>query len=153
MVVNLVLVVMPDAIHTINNSKTHSKIRNHLQKYFYNSCCDSCASNCTSCVGSCTGSCNSGCTGSCASCTSCLKCNGYCNSCTYCYGCNDELTCKFSCDESFSGSVPPGKCESKCNICISGCYDCNAVDSWCKGITAISGSCQAGNGDQCTSYA
>ena len=34
MVVNLVLDVITGAIHIINNSKTHSKIRNHLQKYF-----------------------------------------------------------------------------------------------------------------------
>ena len=34
MVVNLVLDVMLGAIHIINNSKTYSKIRNHLQKYF-----------------------------------------------------------------------------------------------------------------------
>ena len=33
-VVNLVLGVMLDAIHIINNSKTHYKIKNHLQKYF-----------------------------------------------------------------------------------------------------------------------
>ena len=34
MVVNLVLGVIMGAVHIINNSKTHSKIRNHLQKYF-----------------------------------------------------------------------------------------------------------------------
>ena len=34
MVVNLVLDVMLGAIHIINNSKTYSKIKNHLQKYF-----------------------------------------------------------------------------------------------------------------------
>ena len=34
MVVNLVLDVITGAIHIINNSKIHSKIRNHLQKYF-----------------------------------------------------------------------------------------------------------------------
>ena len=50
-------------------------------------------------------------------------------------------------------SAPPGKCESKYNICISGCYNCNSVYNWCKLFTAFSGSCQAGNGNQCTSYA
>ena len=34
MVVNLALDVTMGAIHIINNSKTYSKIRNHLQKYF-----------------------------------------------------------------------------------------------------------------------
>ena len=35
MVVNLVLVVMPDAIHIINNSKTYSKIKKSFTKIFF----------------------------------------------------------------------------------------------------------------------
>ena len=35
MVVNLVLDVMLGAIHIINNYKIYSKIKNHLQKYFF----------------------------------------------------------------------------------------------------------------------
>ena len=34
MVVNLVMVVITDVIHIINNSKIYSKIKNHLQKHF-----------------------------------------------------------------------------------------------------------------------
>ena len=111
-----------------------------------------CASNCTSCNGSCTSGCNSGCTGSCASCTGCLTCNGYCNGCTGCYWCSEHLTCNFSCPGNYNGSAPSGDCESKCYRCASGCFSCNDVYSWCNWFTGSSGSCRAGDGEQCTSY-
>ena len=123
--------------------------------FYYHS---KCASNCNICNGSCTSGCNSGCTGSCNSCTGCLTCNGYCNNCTFCYGCHgcvdkcDGYTCTAQ-GYNFSGCLPcVAGCISGCYRCYRSCYDCNDVYSWCNWFTS-GGSCRAGNGKQCSSFA
>ena len=73
------------------------------------------------------------------------------------------MDCSFTCTQYWGGggcnkAVDPcnncyNKCAPTCYICTSGCYDCNDVNSWCNWFTGSSGSCRAGNGKQCTSFA
>ena len=73
------------------------------------------------------------------------------------------MDCSFTCSASWGGggcykAVDPcnncyNKCAPTCYICTSGCYDCNDVNSWCNWFTGDRGSCRAGNGIQCISFA
>lgn len=61
------------------------------------------------------------------------------------------MSCNFTCNENFGDCSCLTECHGICQYCMTGCYDCNDVYSWCNIFTS-GGSCQAGDGYTCEGF-